>query len=396
LKYASKDNAHFEIPSLNVLGYPETPNMLNAAIDISIDGTHFTINAPLSYKKLDPTHGDVIEPLRIVPDASIEFTDGLIITRKDGSIHASVKIHPNKDISNTSVVMYCLDMTHEIKGFNLKKGIDTVIETSFTAKEIDSLTKGDFYLLANILVNGKLLDRYQHLIKYDHIPTLQYFSTAFAKVVRKNWDSKIKRIGYIAGAGDKVAEILQLAGVQIDILKEADITTANLKKYDAVLTGVRVINVEKRMNNWIHTLNEYAKSGGTVVIQYNTLQDMATTEIGPYPITLSGSRVTEEDAKVNLIDPKHKLLNYPNKITDEDFNGWVQERGLYFASKWDEHYKPLFRMNDTGEQPLDGCTLYAQYGKGHYIYTTLSFFRQLPAGNKGAIRLLMNMLSAGK
>jgi hypothetical protein len=131
-------------------------------------------------------------------------------------------------------------------------------------------------------------------------------------------------------------------------------------------------------------------------MQYNTLQDMSTKELGPYPITLSGSRVTEEDAEVNFIDPKHKLLNYPNKITDADFEGWVQERGLYFASKWDEHYTPLFRMNDTGEQPLDGSTLYAKYGKGHYIYTSLAFFRQLPAGNKGAIRLLMNMLSVGK
>jgi hypothetical protein len=130
-------------------------------------------------------------------------------------------------------------------------------------------------------------------------------------------------------------------------------------------------------------------------MQYNTLQDMSTTNIGPYPIKLSTKRVTEEDAKVTLINPEHKLLNYPNKITDADFKDWVQERGLYFPITWDEKYQPIFMMNDTNEEPLKGCTLYAPYGKGHYVYTTLSFFRQLPVGNTGAMRVLMNMLSVG-
>jgi hypothetical protein len=131
-------------------------------------------------------------------------------------------------------------------------------------------------------------------------------------------------------------------------------------------------------------------------MQYNTLQDMATTKLGPYPLTLGRERVTEEDAEVEFLQPNHKILNYPNKITAADFEGWVQERGLYYPGKWDEKYQPLFKMNDAGEQPLTGGTLYAQYGKGHYIYTPLSFSRQLPAGNKGAIRLMLNMLSVGK
>ena len=131
-------------------------------------------------------------------------------------------------------------------------------------------------------------------------------------------------------------------------------------------------------------------------MQYNTLQDLSTTKLGPYPFTLSDKRVTEEDAKVTFVDPKSRLLNYPNKITDSDFADWVQERGLYFASKWDDHYKPLFSMHDEGEDPLSGSTLYARTGKGNYIYTSLSFSRQIPAGNKGAIRLLVNMLSVGE
>jgi len=155
--------------------------------------------------------------------------------------------------------------------------------------------------------------------------------------------------------------------------------------------------VEKRMSYWLPVLFEYVKNGGTLVMQYNTTQDMSTTKLGPYPFTIASDlRVTEENAAITLLDPKNKILNSPNKITDNDFKDWVQERGLYFASKWDDKYTPLFSMHDAGEAELKGGTLYAKYGKGNYIDTSLSFSRQLPAGNKGAIRLLMNMLSVGK
>jgi hypothetical protein len=150
------------------------------------------------------------------------------------------------------------------------------------------------------------------------------------------------------------------------------------------------------MSYWLPVLMQYVDNGGTLLMQYNTLQDLATTNMGPYPFTLSNLRVTEEDAAVTFLQPTHRLLTYPNKITGEDFKGWVQERGLNFPSKWDEHYQTIFRMNDTGEDPLNGSVLYTPYGKGHYIYTSLSLFRELPAANKGAIRLLMNMLSVGK
>ncbi len=227
---------------------------------------------------------------------------------------------------------------------------------------------------------------------------MQYFTQNGAQVIHADWKCTAKRIGYINGAGDHIAEVLRSAGLDVDILKEGDITNAaKLKKYDAIITGIRAVNVEKRMAYWMPILLEYAANGGTLVMQYNTTQDMATTKLGPYPFTLaSDKRVTEEDAKITFIDPKSRLLNYPNKITDADFANWVQERGLYFATKWDDKYTTLFSMNDAGEDPLKGGTLYTKTGKGHYIYTSLSFSRQLPAGNNGAIRLLMNMLSVGK
>jgi hypothetical protein len=338
----------------------------------------------------------VVEQLRIVPAYTLEFTSGLIIVNDDGVLNTGVHIHTNTDIQNGSLLITDnAKLNKKIAGINLAKGTDTIIPVNFKATELPA-PNGNFDLFAKLEAKDASLDRAQHLIQYTHIPTLQYFTPASVTVLHANWKSTAKRIGYIPGAGDLTGDVLRLAGLQVDVLKESDITAERLKKYDAVLTGIRAVNTEKRMAVWMPELFRYVQNGGTLVMQYNTLQDMATTNIGPYPITLSSQRVTEEDAAITFIDPKEKLLNYPNKINVADFSGWVQERGLYFPTKWDEHYHPLFKMNDTGEQPLTGGTLYAQYGKGHYIYTPLSFSRQLPAGNKGAIRLMLNMLSVGK
>ena len=183
---------------------------------------------------------------------------------------------------------------------------------------------------------------------------------------------------------------------EMEVIEEKDITLANLKKYDAIMLGIRAVNVKEQAPVWMPILLQYAKNGGTFIVQYTTAHRMKTTDIGPYPLQLSRDRVTEEDAEMTLLAPQHKLMTYPNKLTKADFDNWVQERGLYFADEWDEKYTPLFSMHDSGEEPLKGGTLYAPYGKGHYIFTPISFFRQLPAGNTGALRLLCNFLSVGK
>lgn len=389
----------FPLPEDSLLGLPEAPNNLNAILTLKIGDELFKVPVPLSYKKLDPTKGDVVEQLRIVPDVTLEFTNTLLVTNSDGSVHAEVRIHPLKNIPNATLSVYAdkgSDKT--IPNLDLHMGNDTSIEINYTAKETEQLSKGDFFLSAEIKAGGKTYSKTQKLIQYNHIPTLQYFTPAYTKVLRKNWKCTVKRIGFIEGAGDYTVTFLRLAGLDVDILKDADMANAEkLKKYDAIVTGVRAVNVEKKMATWLPVLFKYAENGGTLIIQYNTLQDLSTTKIGPYPFTLSNDRVTEEDAKVTFLDPKNKLLNYPNKITDADFSDWVQERGLYFPTKYDStKYQTILRMNDTGEKPSDGSTLYAKVGKGNYIYTSLSFFRQLPAGNKGAIRLFMNMLSVGK
>ena len=394
------DKDMFSIPNDTLIGLPETPNNLNITLRLQINGVYFSVPVPLSYKKTDPVKGDVVEQLRIVPGATVTFSNSLIITNPDGSVQAELRIHTYKDIKDGNLEIGSTKSPNAVaslKGLNLSSSTDTIISIHIDAKALSAEAGNDFFLNAQLSAGGEVYKKTMHLIQYSHLPSLQYFTEPFAKVLRANWKCSVKKIGYIEGAGDYIPTFLRLAGLEVDVLKESDLTSAaKLKKYDAIITGIRAVNVEKRMSYWLPVLFEYAQNGGTLVMQYNTTQDLATTKVGPYPFTITSDRVTEEDAKMTFVDPKARLLNYPNVITDADFTDWVQERGLYFVSKWDEKYKTLFSMHDEGEKPLEGGTLYARVGKGNYVYTSLSFSRQVPAGNKGAIRLLMNMLSVGK
>jgi LmbE family N-acetylglucosaminyl deacetylase len=396
LSQTSSDPSVYAIPNDDMIGLPEAPNELNVNLTLKIGHQYFYVDVPLSYKKLDPVKGDVVERLRIVPDVSLDFSSQLVVTQADGSVKTSVLIHPFKDISDATLAITEQRLITKTDHINLKAGVETSIPVYISAADAERISRGDFYLNASLIVGQRAYAKSQHVIQYSHIPTLQYFTSPYTKVLRNNWKCTARKIGYIEGAGDYTVTMLRLAGLQVSVLKETDLADASrLKQYDAIITGVRVVNKQKQMVSWMPVLLQYVENGGTLVMQYNTLQDLATTKLGPYPFTLSDERVTDENAKMTFLHPDNRILNYPNKITDADFKDWVQERGLYFASKWDDHYTPLFAANDAGEQPLKGSTLYCKYGKGHYMYTSLSFFRQLPAGNKGAIRLLMNMLSVG-
>lgn len=390
--------SEFTIPHDSLRGLPETPNTLIARVQVRVADQLYTLPVPMSYKKLDPTRGDVVEQLKVVPEVSLEHYSSLLVTQPDGSLKTSVRIHSHADIVGGTLTLYGNNKELlRIPGLRLSAGLDTTIPVTInTVRSGDALTE-DYYIDAELSAGPRKFGSTLRTIRYDHLPTLQYLTPAVAKVVHNDWKVTVKKIGYIQGAGDYTVTLLRLAGLQVDELREADLLSpSRLKTYDAIITGVRAINTEKRMSYWMPMLMQYVHNGGTLVMQYNTLQDMSTTQLGPYPITLANKRVTEEDAEVTFLNPAHRLLNYPNKITAKDFEGWVQERGLYFPVQWDEQYQTLFAMNDKGEDPLRGSLLYTQYGKGHYVYTSLAFFRQLPAGNKGAIRLLMNLLSVGK
>ena len=205
------------------------------------------------------------------------------------------------------------------------------------------------------------------------------------------------RVGYIAGAGDKVPQALTDMGYTVVMLAEKDLKVVNLKQYDAIVTGVRAYNTNEWMNNVYDVLMDYVKAGGILLSQYNTSNQIGPVKakMAPYPFNISRNRVTDETAKVNFLLPNHPALNYPNKITEKDFDGWIQERSIYNAEKVDSNYQRILSMKDPGENEneQDGSLIIANYGKGRFVYTGLVFFRELPAGVPGAYRLFANLIA---
>ena len=272
------------------------------------------------------------------------------------------------------------------------RGGEQTFVFSVTAPSIADATE----LKATFTMDGVTYSNSKIAIDYDHIVKQSLFPPATAKIVRLDLEKRGDRIGYIMGAGDNIPASLQQLGYRVDLLNDDILTNEKLKVYDAVILGVRAYNTIDKLKFHQPALMEYVKEGGTVIVQYNTNFGLATEALGPYPFSISRERVTVEDAPVRILIPDHPILNYPNKITQTDFMDWVQERGLYFPNEWSDEYEAPISSNDPGEQPLDGGILAASYGEGYYIYTSYSWFRELPAGVPGAFRIFTNMISIGR
>ncbi|WP_029283935.1 PIG-L family deacetylase [Pedobacter sp. R20-19] len=398
LEKPAKNAATFSVTNDTLIGLSENESALNVVLSLKIGTEQFKVKLPLSFKKLDPVKGDVVEQLRIVPALGLSFAEPVYFAREKEGLAVTLRLKATKSINYGKVDFKIGNViVKTFTGINLPENTVTIKDFLIPAEDLSKIKTSQNKLEAVFSAEQNTFTKGQVLIQYPHLPSLQYFVPATTWLLKGDIKVLAKKVGYIQGAGDLIPEFLSQAGLQVDVLTEADILNpAKLATYDAIVTGVRVINTEKRIKNWQPALKAYVENGGTMVMQYNTTQDMALQDFGVYPFTISGKRVTEENASVKFLNPNHKLLNYPNKITTQDFSGWVQERGAYFPDQWDNRYEPLFEMNDTGEEPLKGSTLYAKYGKGNFIYTPLAFFRQLPAGNVGAARLFFNFISAGK
>jgi hypothetical protein len=242
-------------------------------------------------------------------------------------------------------------------------------------------------------------DGYTKTIAYDHIPVITYFPRAKANLVKLDIKIVGKKIGYIVGAGDKVPQALEQMGYDVKYISAAGITDDNLKQFDAIITGIRAYNIHEYLTNNNDVLMRYVQNGGNLIVQYIKSNQVGQKKVktGPYPFLIdAGSRVTEEDAKINFLLPAHPALNYPNKITEKDFEGWVQERSTYQAVQLDPHFETPIGMHDTGEAQSNGSLAIAKYGKGNFVYAGLVFFRQLPAGIPGAYRLMANLVALPK
>ncbi|NNL83604.1 MAG: LmbE family protein, partial [Winogradskyella sp.] len=252
------------------------------------------------------------------------------------------------------------------------------------------------YMTPMVNVDGEFFTDELVEINYEHIPFQTVLLPSLSKVVRLNIKKQGANIGYIKGAGDAIPESLRQIGYTVTIIDPNSISSSNLSEFDAIITGIRAYNVVDDLKFKQKFLLDYVSNGGNLIIQYNTSRGLIMDELAPYDLNLSRDRVTDENAEVRILDRDHPVLNHPNKITEQDFEGWVQERGLYFPDSWASEFTPLFSINDPGESPKEGSLLVAKYGKGNYIYTGLSFFREFPAGVPGAYKLFANLLSLGK
>lgn len=408
LSKSPTDAATFSVPNDTLIGLPEAESSLNVLVDVKIGSEKFQIKLPLSFKKLDPVKGDVVETLRIVPALELKFTQPLYMVKENEDLHLSLNVKVNSDqpFSNGKINLTYNGERLGGADVNSIKGKDLTFDYIIPKARLTSIKSNQLQLDASFVADGAIYNKKQVLIQYPHLPSLQYFAPASVNVMKGDIQANVKKVGYVQGAGDFIPEFLRIAGIQVDVLKDEDfygnlIGSGNsnpnkLSQYDAIVLGVRANNTEKNLGRWMPFLWSYVKAGGNLVMQYNTNQDTTVDQLGIYNFRIANKRVTEENAAVSFLNPNHKLLNFPNKITQDDFKGWVQERGAYFPDQWDAAYEPLFEMHDTGEEPLQGSTLYAKYGKGNFIYTPLAFFRQLPAGNVGAARLFLNFLSAQK
>lgn len=396
LKYDAQPGA-YQYDRKVYKGAPEAENPLTAHVVLTIGNQEIAMPVPLSCKKLDPVKGDVVQRLLIVPPVSVEPLSGIFIYERGKPQKKWVRVRAFKNIDKANLIVS--NNTKQLVSVpisNLLTGKDTLIALDIPTDNIDPDEQNSF-ILYTVAYNGKEYNHNRRLITYPHLPELQYFTGAWSKAVEKDWKVAVKKIGYIPGAGDMVASVLTECGLDVERVPPSYLSNADyLKSYDAIVIGVRAFNTQESIGSWMPVLMQYVQNGGNLVVQYNTSRGLQSTDYGPYPFSLSGDRVTDEEAHVTFTDPNSTILNYPNKITEKDFEHWVQERGIYFPTGWDAHYQTMLAMHDAGESDLNGGILYTPYGKGNYVYTSLVFFRELPAANKGAIRLMMNLLSAGK
>lgn len=379
-----------------MIGLPETPAPEQVVFDMQLRRTQIPVTRDVVYKFNDPVKGEVYQPLEVLPAITSSIPEKVLIFSSSESRQVPVTVTAGRDNITGSVTL------QHPKGWQVMPAqgvfnIETKGQTQtlqFTVTPPKDQSEG--YLRSLAQMGDQFFDKELVTIDYDHIPFQRVLLPSEAKIVRIGIEKKGQNIGYIDGAGDAIPQSLREIGYDVTTIPPSEIVASNLQQYDAIVVGIRAYNTVPELAFKQDDLNTYVENGGTLLLQYNTAHRMVTKDIGPYPIALSRDRVTDEYSKVNILVPNHPILNTPNKITQTDFDGWVQERGLYFPDAWDEKFTPILEMHDKDYEESKGSLLVAPYGKGHYIYTGLSFFRELPAGVPGAYRLFANLLSVGK
>lgn len=386
---------HYVVNDQQLIGAPENASDLKVSVSLTIQGENFNFNVPLHYKWNDPVGGELRRPVAIVPPVSLTFAEEIYLfpTDKEKTVRVRVK---NFSSSFSGEVSLNVPSEWKVEPTSVKVDFSKPQqEDELTFKVIPPKNSKSDVAEVIATLKGKSYGFEVDEISYDHIPTQTLVTKADAEFIKLDVKIAGNKIGYIEGAGDAIPATLRELGYEVDMLTENMLKPDILEYYDAVILGVRALNTVERIDFMMPHLFDYVKNGGVLITQYNTSHRLNTQNFAPYPLKLSRDRVTVEEAPITILDRSHIALNYPNKITSTDFDNWVQERGLYFPNQWDEKYIPLFATQDPGEEETRGSLLVAPYGKGYYIYTGISWFRQLPAGVPGAIRIFANLLSLG-
>lgn len=391
------DGFSFTVEERQLIGLDDTPPAVEAIFEITVDGKPLDIKAPVVYKRNDPRVGETYRPFVITPPVYLEVDGDVHVFAEQEAKPIAVTVKAGKSDIQGRVFLdlpdgWLAEPGHYDYDISLK---GQKLEFVFSVRPPAGQSVGELRVVAE--QQSKIYDQSMLTIAYEHIPTQTLFPRATARVVKLDIRKEGEMIGYIMGAGDEVPRALEQIGYQVVMLEEEDVRAESLDNFDAVMVGIRAYNTVSWLRYKNEQLLKYVENGGTLISQYNTSRTLITQDMAPFAMKVSRDRVADETAEVRFLQKEHPVLNTPNKITEQDFDNWVQERGLYFPDEWDaDRFVPILSMNDPGEDPKEGSLLIAQYGKGHYIYTGLSFFRELPAGVPGAFRLLTNLISIGK
>jgi LmbE family N-acetylglucosaminyl deacetylase len=384
----------FTVTEPALIGQPENPPLLVARFTVRVDGVAIPFEAPVVFRRTDPVKGEMYRPFVVTPPVMATF---------DEKVYAFGSERPKKvrvTLTSGAAVSGVVRLKTEA-GFSASPAD---VPFAFTARGEE---KPVFFtvtpptgasaatITAEAVVNGKNHSRGLVRVDYQHIAPQTLFPPAEAKVLRFDVKAPQAPVGYVMGSGDEVPDALRQMGYTVTLLSDDELENGDLSRYAAIVTGIRAYNTRPRLKVAEGRLVDYVEKGGTLVAQYNTMGDLVTEQLGPYPFKISRDRVTVEEAPVKFLNSASSLLAFPNRLTAADFDGWMQERGLYFPGTWDPRYETVIETHDPGESDKPGGLLFARHGKGAFVYTGYAFFRQLPAGVPGAYRFFVNLVSAG-
>ncbi|WP_137091100.1 PIG-L family deacetylase [Mangrovivirga cuniculi] len=392
----NQTDANFDVSSFSLIGNAENHPVYHAEIILDVYNELIKIELPLTYHTTDRVKGKVIQPMHIMPEISVEPLQKVLVlpVNKEKSIIVTLTSDsplPSGELTidlpagikcEKEVIKYEADGVERVRSF----------EFHISAEKATKFEENNVSFEFNTKQNEKF-DQYTVFIEYDHIPNQIDVRASEMTVSAVDIDVPDVKVGYIMGAGDDVPNLLTDVGMYVDQIGVEDLNGGKNIDYDVIILGIRALNTNSELARSMDKLYNFVYDGGTVIVQYNTSYGLNVENPGPYPISISRGRVTDENSEVRILNKDHIAFNQPNKITEDDFKNWVQERGLYFPGTWDDNYTPLLSISDTDEVPLKGSLLVAEYGEGYYVYTGLSFFRELPAGVPGAYRLLINLIS---